>query len=136
MHLTLIKNTNESKIILYKITRVVYAETLCSSLPAVEALVSMISNLCITSKRDLLNIVEDKDIFESLNKNSQRHKHMLVDCNQSDFRICLRVVQRMLNGNLPDMCSGATRFHHSDVLPDWATARGYVAEIDDLLFYL
>lgn len=56
MHLTLIKNPDESKIIVYKIARVVYAETNASSLAAVESLVSMISNLCVTSKRELADI--------------------------------------------------------------------------------
>ncbi|HNY25721.1 MAG TPA: cell wall hydrolase [Alphaproteobacteria bacterium] len=136
MNLTLIKNPDESKIILYKIARLVYAETSGSSLAAVEALVSLISNLCITSKRKLSEIIEDENIFESLNKNSPRHNLLLVESNQRDFKMCLRTVQRMLNGNLPDMCFGATRFHHSDVLPDWATSIGYIAEIDGLFFYL
>jgi hypothetical protein len=136
MHLTLIKNPDESKIIIYKIARLVYAETLCSSLPVVEALVSMISNLCVTSKRELSDIIQDKTIFESLNNESLNHNRLMVDSNQNDFRICLRVVQRMLNGNLPDRCFGATRFHRNDVLPEWATSRGYIAEIDGLFFYL
>jgi hypothetical protein len=136
MHLTLIKNPDESKIILYKIARIVYAETLCSYLAAVEALTSMISNLCATSKREFSDIVQDKNIFESLNKNSLQNKYLMVDVNQNNFKICLRTVQRMLNGNLPDMCMGAVRFHNIKVIPEWATSRGYIAEIDGLLFYL
>jgi hypothetical protein len=42
----------------------------------------------------------------------------------------------MINGNLPDSVFGATKFHHTDVLPDWAVARGYIAEFDNVLFYL
>jgi len=26
-------------------------------------------------------------------------------------------------------------FHHANTMPDWAVARGYVADIDNLLFY-
>lgn len=136
MHLTLIKNPDESKIIVYKIARVVYAETNASSLAAVESLVSMISNLCVTSKRELADIIEDKNVFESLNADSNRHKDLLVDCARHDFQMCLRVVSRMLNGDLPDRCCGATKFHRSELLPDWAVSRGYIAEVDDLLFYL
>jgi hypothetical protein len=57
-------NTNESKVILYKIARVVYAETNASSLAAVEGLVSMIENLSVASKQELGDIIKDKNIFE------------------------------------------------------------------------
>lgn len=136
MHLTLIKNTDDSKILLYKIARLVYAETSASSLAAVEAVASMIANICLSSQRDLDDIVTDKNIFSSLDKKSERHDLLLVDSQSRNFQMCLRVTQRMLNGALPDSCCGATRFHHVDVLPGWAISRGYVAEIDGLLFYL
>lgn len=136
MHLTLIKNPDESKIILYKIARVVYAETSASSLAVVEALASMIANLCLASKRELVDIINDNKIFESLNSDSRKHKDLLADASQRDFQMCLRVVTRMLNSDLPDMCNGATRFHRSELLPEWAVSRGYIAEIDGLLFYL
>ena len=136
MHLTLVKNPDESKIVLYKLSRIIYAETLCSSLLVVEALVSMISNLCTVSNQELSDIIKDKTIFESLNKESDRNKYLMVDTEQREFKICFRVVQKMMNGNLPDMCFGATKFHHSNVLPDWAKSRGYIADIDGLLFYL
>lgn len=134
MHLTLVKNTDESKMMLYKIARIIYAETNASSLYAVEALASMISNLCVTT--ELADIADDKTIFESLNKNSMRHKNLLVDTYRDDFQMCLRVARKMMNGDLPDSCRGATKFHRIELLPDWAVARGYIAEIDDLLFYL
>ena len=136
MHLTIIKNPDESKIVMYKIARLVYAETFGSSLAAVEALTSMISNLCITSRRELSDIAQDNNIFESLNKNSKRNKYLSIDSGNRNFKMCIRVVQRMFNGNLPDSCFGATKFHHIEVLPDWARSRGYIAEIDGLLFYL
>lgn len=136
MHLTLIKNTDDSKILLYKIARLIYAETGATSLAAVEALASMIANICLTSQRELDDIVTDKQIFSSLDRKSSRHDLLLVDAQSRQFQMCLRVVQRMLNGDLADSCCGATRFHHVDVLPGWAVSRGYVAEIDGLLFYL
>lgn len=136
MHLTLIKNTDDSKILLYKIARLVYAETDASSLAAVEALTSMIANICLKTQRDLDDIVSDKTIFGALDKKSPRHDLMLVDSQSRNFQMCLRVAQRMLNGALADSCSGATRFHHADDMPGWAMSRGYVAEIDNLLFYL
>lgn len=136
MQFTLIKNPDESKIILYKIARIIYAETNASSLCAVEALASMISNICIISKRELSDVASDKNIFESLNRNSIRHKSLLVDTNRSDFQMCLRVTKKMLDGKLNNFCCCATRFHHSNYIPDWALSIGYIAEIDDLLFYL
>jgi hypothetical protein len=136
MHLTLIKNTDESKIVPYKLARVIYAETGGVSLSAVEALVSMIRNLCMQSKRELIDIAIDANIFECLDKNSARHECLLVDANSREFQMCLRVVSRMLNGDLPDRVSGATRFHRDEIMPDWATSCGYVAEIDGLIFYI
>lgn len=136
MHLRLVKNPDESKIIQYKIARVIYAETNASSLQVVEALASMIANYCVASQRQLADIIEDKSIFESLNTDSVRHGALLVDCRRRDFDMCLRVVQRMLNGDLGDVCSGATKFHRNDSMPEWATSRGYITEVDDLTFYL
>jgi hypothetical protein len=136
MHLTVIKNTDSAKAIQYKIARVVYAETLCSSLPAVEALVSMIENICSAHGREFREIAEDKTLFESLNESSERHGRLKDDCRSREFDMCLRVVQRMINGDLPDCCCGAVKFHRADKMPEWAVARGYIAEIDDLLFYL
>lgn len=136
MQLTIIKNTDSAKAIQYKIARVVYAETLCSSLSAVEALASMIENVSVAHSREFSDIVEDASIFESLCEKSQRHKYLQDDCRTREFNMCLRVVQRMINGDLPDCCSGAVKFHRAAAMPEWATARGYIAEIDDLLFYL
>ena len=50
--------------------------------------------------------------------------------------MCLRVVNDMRHGNLPDYVYGATKFHHTDVMPDWARARGYIEEYEDILFYI
>jgi hypothetical protein len=136
MHLTLIKNPDESKIILYKIARIIYAETNASSLRAAEALASLIKNLCISSARQLEDIAKDATVFESLNKNSARHDDLLVDCNRAEFQMCLRVAQRMLSGALPDAARGAVRFHRADTMPGWATSIGSICEIDNLIFYL
>jgi hypothetical protein len=136
MNLTLIKNPDESKIILYKLTRIIYAETGASSLSAVEALASMTANLCVAQRRDFVDIACDDNIFESLNTHSARHDALMVDAARKDFQMCLRVVQRMMNGTLPDRCSGATKFHRTEHLPNWAVARGSIMEIDNLLFYL
>jgi hypothetical protein len=136
MHLTLIKNPDESKIIHYKLARIIYAETNASSLPAVEALASMIRNYCVASKRALGDIATDRFIFESLDENSVRHPHLLVDISIPEFQMCLRVVSRMLRGELRDSCFHAIRFHRDDVLPSWAVNVGSICEIDGLSFYL
>jgi hypothetical protein len=85
MHLTLIKNPDESKRILYRIARLVYAETNASSLAAVEALSSMIANACRASKRPLNEIAGDETLFESLGKDSPRRRDLMVDANRRDF---------------------------------------------------
>ena len=56
--------------------------------------------------------------------------------NNRALQMCVRVVARMMHGSLPDRCFGAIRFHHTDEMPDWATSRGYIADVDGLLFYL
>lgn len=136
MNLRLIKNPDESRKLMYKIARVVYAETSASSLTAVEALVSMINNASRATGKSIAQIISDTDIFESLNPLSDRHDMLSVAPTSRAFQMCLRVVGRMLRGGLPDMCRGATCFHHVCVMPDWARARGYILDVDELLFYL
>lgn len=136
MQLTLIKNPDESKSLPYKIARVVYAETHAISLRAVEALTSMIQNISIASGNTLNQIISDNDLFESLNENSPNNKFITVEPTNRGYQMCLRVAMHMIHGTLPDCCYGATRFHRDDIIPTWAISRGYIADIDGLLFYL
>lgn len=128
MQLTLIKNPDDKLGAAYKIARAVYTETKASSLPAVEALTSMIQNSARASNCDCVDIINNRQIFDSPISD--------VAPSNRGFQMCLRVAQRMLGGGLADCCFGATRFHHADVIPGWATARGYIADVDGLLFYL
>lgn len=132
MQLELIKNTDENQRITYKIARVIYSETRAISLPAVEALTSMIKNISCRSGRSFEEIATDAEIFTSLRN---KEKIADVDINSRGFQMCLRVVSRMIKGGLLDSCNGATRFHHADEMPAWAQSIGYVADIDGLLFY-
>ena len=137
MQMDIIKNPDESQIAIYKAARVIYAETFPSSLPAVEALTSMIKNIMMQTEHDLSDVVSDENIFSSLNKNSPRHEYINTDAkNNRALQMCVRVVERMTRGGLADTCFGATRFHHADEMPDWATSRGYIADVDGLLFYI
>ena len=133
--LFLIKNDDIAKITLYKIARIIFAETRASSLLAVESLASMIGNLREKSGRELSDIASDDSAFESLCKNSPRNRDLFIDSARSDFQMCLRVTRRMMMGKLKDRVMGATRFHRAENLPEWAIACGYIAEIDDLFFY-
>ena len=135
MQLVLIHNPDETQSVIYKIARVIYAETYMPTLAAAEALASLIKNISTKLNRDVADIAKDKNLFSVLNPESPRHKYLSVDANNRAFQMCLRVVKRMVYGDLPDTCSGATRFHRADEMPDWATSRGYVADIDGLLFY-
>lgn len=136
MQLQLIENPDNTKYVLYKLARIVYAETLATSLQITEAMSSMIYNIHIKYDKSFIDIANDSNLFESLNKKSPRHKYLQVSVNDRKFQMCLRVVQKMINGNLRDFVFGATNFHHTDVMPQWATSRGYIAEFDDVLFYL
>lgn len=136
MQLTLIKNTDMGCGLAYKVARVVYAETCASSLPVVEALTSMIANLSSASGREISSLISDSDLFESLHPESTNHENLYVSVETKAFQMCLRVAQRMLRGTLGDKCFGAIKFHRTEQLPQWAIARGYIADIDGLLFYL
>lgn len=136
MQLTLIKNMDDTKIVPYKLARIVYAETNANSLSIVEAFASMIYNIHIKYNKSFEDIANDKNMFESLNENSERFKLLNVNADDKKFQMCLRVVQTMMHGNLRDSVFGATNFHRVDVMPDWATSRGYIVEFDDMLFYL
>lgn len=136
MQLQIISNTDTRKAAEYKIARAIYAETGASSLRVVEAMASMIANMARLTGRDLVDIVSDSDIFECQNPDSKRHHLLSVDARDRGFEMCLRITQTMMRGNLADACCGAVRFHRDDIMPAWATARGYIAEIDNILFYL
>ena len=136
MQLVLIKNLDASQITAYKLARIVFAETKGISLQSVEAMTSMIYNIHIKYEKSFEDIATDKNIFDALNKKSARNKLLSVDVNNRKFQMCLRTVKTMLHGNLRDSVFGATRFHHTDVLPQWAIARGYIFECEDILYYL
>ena len=129
MQLTLIKNTDTSATLAYRIARTVHEQTGASSLQVVEAMTSMIKNIADKYQRDILDVISDKTLFPNI-------KTDCVPASSRSFQMCVRVAQRMLCGGLQDVCCGATRFHHADIIPDWAIARGYIADIDGILFYL
>jgi len=135
MNLTVIKNTNPADRDKYEIARAIYAETGAASLRLVEALASMIANAAASHGCSPLDVVRDENIFSAAAPSSPLHSRMSVDAASAPFQMCLRVTERMLRGRLPDTCAGATRCHHDGVIPAWATALGYVAEIDGMLFY-
>ncbi len=135
MQLELIEAQSENMTLAYMVARVVYAETLAKSLRVVEALTSMIFNAAEHDIKNIRHVISDAHRFESLNSESTRHEFLSVDTSRCDFQMCLRVAQTMLHGNLPDMCRHATMFHRVEILPSWAVARGYVCDIDGLLFY-
>ena len=145
VQLQLFENDDDARITLYRFARILYAESGASSLAAVEALASMANNL--RKKRRLSgeathslgegwsDIVNDDKIFESLVRDSTRQQDLFVDSGRLDFQMCLRTARRAISGILPDTVMGATRFHHSTELPEWATGEGYISEIDELFFY-
>ena len=95
----------------------------------------MIANISKRDNRNVKEIISDKTIFESLNSESNRYEYLSIDASRRDFQMCVRVAQSMIHGKLPDMCNHATSFHRDENLPNWAIARGYIADIDGILFY-
>ena len=135
MTLELIVNPDASQTDAYKIARVVYAECGASSLPVVEALCSMIANVARETGRCHADVACDENLMPAQSMTSRYYERMHVAPTSRGFQMCLRVVRRMLAGGLVDACHGAVRFHHADEMPAWATSRGYIADVDGLLFY-
>ena len=136
MQLNLITNNDDTQIVSYKLARIIFAETGGNSLSSVESMASMIYNIHVKYEKSFESIAQDKNIFEALDKKSPRHEYLNVDANNRNFQMCLRVVKTMMRGNLRDCIFGATKFHHADVIPIWAVSRGYIAECEDILYYL
>ena len=136
MQLTLIKNNDDTQIVSYKLARIVFAETGGVSLQIAEAMASMMNNIHLKHNKSFESISTDSDLFECLNPKSSRHQNLNISANDRKFQMCLRVVQTMMRGNLRDTVFGATKFHHANVIPDWAMSRGYISECEDILFYL
>lgn len=135
MQLTLIKHQNDFARDVYKIARVIYAETCGQSLRVVEALASMIANGARVNGISPTDFITQSGLFESLDKKSTHHDLLNVNPNAKAFQMCLRVCDRMLKNNLPDCCFGATKFHRNEFNPSWSVARGYILEMDGLFFY-
>ena len=136
MQFVLIKNPDDRQCISYKLARIIFAETGGNSLAAVEAMASMIYNIHIQYNKSFEDIACDKNLFCVLNEQSPRHDNLNVSADDRRFQMCLRVVKTMMHGNLHDSVFGATKYHHADVIPDWAMARGYIAECENILYYL
>jgi len=136
MQLVLIKNPDDTQIVPYKLARIVFAETNAVSLQIVEAMASMIYNIYIKYNKSFEDIAEDKNLFDALDEKSERHQYMNVNIDDRKFQMCLRTIKTMMHGNLQDTVFGATKFHHANVIPQWAIARGYILECEDILFYL
>lgn len=131
MQLGLVENTDAKQRVIHNVARVIYEQTGASSLRAAEAMASMISNAANVRGVDVSDVVNDADMF-----GIPRYQINNTDYTSRAFQMCVRVARRMMCGALGDVCCGATRFHHSDVMPQWAMCRGYIADIDGMLFYL
>jgi hypothetical protein len=133
-HLTLIENPDLPRRTLYRLARILYAETRAASLAEVESLASLVSNLK-KSGRSLSDISEDRLMFECLDRNSARHQDLLIRHDSPALQMCLRTLSRSLSGILPDCIKGATNFHRAEFLPLWSTDIGSIIEIGNLHFY-
>lgn len=135
MQMEIIEAHDETTTLAYAVARIVYAETIAKSLRVVEALTSMIFNAANHDIKNIKRVISNSSVFESLRSESTRHEFLSVDASRRDFQMCLRVAKTMLHGNLSDTCCHATMFHRAEFLPSWAVARGYICDIDGILFY-
>lgn len=135
MHLKVITNPDTGNRDKYEIARTIYAETGATSLRQVEAFASMIHNAACKHNCQVIDIVRNPHMMQSHDSASPRHVRRNIPASAPAFQMCLRVTHKMLKGTLGDLCCGATRFHHDDIIPDWAVSLGYVADIDGILFY-
>ena len=136
MQLLLIKNPDDTQIVSYKLARIIFAETKGVSLKAVESMASMIYNIHVKYNKSFEEIASDNNMFEVLNGKSPFHEYMNTDASNRKLQMCLRVVKTMMHGNLCDCVFGATKFHHVNVIPQWAMSLGYITECEDILYYL
>jgi len=135
MQLNVITNSDATARDKYTIARVIFATTGGATLRLVESIASMIANAARASGRAPVDVARDASLFECNDVASPCHSLLNVYADDARFQMCLRVTEKMLRGNLPDTCYGAVRFHPDNELPNWATARGYIADIDGILFY-
>lgn len=135
MQVTLIKNPDISAGLPYKVARIVYAHTGGISLPLVEAFTSMIKNLSTVTGQEIQKLITNSKYFSVLDSADKNHYRIKVSANDTKFQMCVRTAQRMISGMLGDCCFGATKFHSADIIPEWARSRGYIADIDGILFY-
>lgn len=137
MQMTIVNNPDTSGrlALAHKIARVVYAQTNAVSLPLVQAFTSMIQNLSNKTGQQIGTIIADSEMFPALQETDINHSRLYEPAESRGFQMCLRTALRMMSGLLPDCCYGATKYHYSDTIPDWATSRGYIADIDGILFY-
>ncbi|MBO4683662.1 MAG: cell wall hydrolase [Alphaproteobacteria bacterium] len=129
MQLEFINASNAGTSLAHAVAAVVYAETGAKSLRVVEAMCSMIYNAAEHKTENVKRVIHDSKLF------AHSKSDLNIDITNHGFQMCLRVARRMLHGNLQDACNHATKFHSADTIPDWAMSRGYVADIDDILFY-
>lgn len=136
MQSKIINNRDTYQSDVYKIARVIFAETCGQSLRVVEALASMIENGARANNQTEIDFVMQSGLFESLDKHSKNHDLINVSPDARAFQMCIRVTDKMLKHNLEDCCFGATKFHRTELNPSWSIARGYILEMDGLLFYI
>lgn len=136
MQLTSIEYRNDFPRDVYNIARVIFAETCGQSLRVVEAMASLIANGARANNQTEYDFVMKSGLFESLNPKSTHHDLLNTDSHARTLQMCLRVTDKMLKHNLPDSCFGATKFHRTEFNPSWSIARGYILELDGILFYL
>ena len=95
-----------------------------------------IKNIVDKTGTDISIVIQDSNLFPSLRKSDINHDRIFVSASNPGFQMCVRTAGRIMSGCLGDCCYGATCFHNADELPTWAISRGYIADINDVLFYL
>lgn len=68
-------------------------------------------------------------------KGFDQDKALRINRRDFAFRLCRRMVIRVISGCAGDVVQGATRFHRHDTDPEWIKGLIPVAEVGNFLFY-
>jgi spore germination cell wall hydrolase CwlJ-like protein len=74
--------------------------------------------------------------FSCWNKNDANYPLLKkITAESPIFRICLKVAERALNGQLTDFTNGALYYHTKAIKPKWAVGKSPCYEVKNHLFY-
>ena len=126
------------------LARTLYGEARGEELAGIEAVACVILNRVAFAKlrgrywwgNDIKSVCLKSGQFSCWNQADPNRKKLLaVNPRDRAYRLCKRIANRAVTGDLPDATEGATHYHTHAVDPYWARGHVPVAEIGNHLFY-